>query len=649
MNKKKTAVLFLIAVCAQAAIGALPSAVVVNPYGVCSHTTGSGYNYRETTFDWARAAGIGRVRSDFCWLFCQKTPDSPVDFAYLDPVVDSAERCGIRMLPILHGPPKWATPVKPHVEAFGRYVFELTRHFKGRLPEIEIWNEENIAEFWKPEPNAPDYFDLLKTAYEAAKRGNPDVKVLFGGTAGVALGFIEAVYKLGGAEYFDVMAVHPYQHPFAPEGDLDVNLEKLRALMRKYGDGDKPVVITEHGWPTHKMSIDAMTLRAGLRLARPELKSWRTVYAATSADSKGQPPNEIAETVAGALPPGSSCEACFGARLRERLAAGDVDAVIYPFNETYPCDTFGDVVEFVKKGGTLVDFGGMPMWRGCVESEPGVFRTMHHGGSSDLNRLKIDAAAFWTNRNLPDGMMVFPTETAKAAGYRGDPAGERVARYQTAAKLGPADEFVPILVGKDKAGNDAVGASLVRFNGDFKGRVLISGTSRVATNDEENQARYLVRSLAICFAEGVSGYYWYELRSPELDDYYSEHHFGLMHANFAPKPAWGAYANFISRRPAGSVQRPGAWKDAAGEVYFPQWKRPDGKAAGVIWRLGRPCSFLLRLKGGAPKFYDHTGRVFHPRSNADGAYVLKLGDSPVYFEGAELESFDAAKDGKARK
>jgi len=619
-----------------------------NPYGVCSHVscTWGGYAYRDESFRWASAAGFGRVRSDFYWFDCQKAADAPFDFSYHDSVIDSAERCGIRVLPILYGIPKWAEPVNAHLEAFGRYVCEMTRHFGNRLTEVEIWNEENIAAFWKPAPDAKDYFEVLKTAYAAAKRGNPDVRVLFGGTAGVPLGFIEAVYRAGGAKYFDVMNVHPYNHPNAPEGDLDVKLEKLRALMAKYGDAEKPIVITEHGWPTHKMSIDTMMLKTGLKLARPERKSWRTVYAATSAGEKGHGFDAIETAVVEALPPGSSCEACLGARLRERLAAGDVDAVIYPFDESYPVDTVGAVVEFVKRGGTLVDLGGMPMWRGCRETSPGVFETVREDGAADRTKLKIAISAFWIDRNLPESAVkVFPTEAAKCAGYRGDPAGEPADRYQTAAKLGPRDEFVPILVGKDKTGKEAVAASLIRFDGEFKGRVVVSGRmspGRVGTNDESNQARYLVRSLAIGFAEGVRDYYWYELRSPEQDDHYSEDHFGLMHAQFAPKPAWGAYANFIRRRPAGSVQRSGAWKD--GELYFPQWTRPDGKTAGVVWKTGRAQDVALRFKDGKPKFWNHTGRMFRPREKADGSFAVKLDGSPVFFEGAELAVFGTIKE-----
>ena len=102
-------------------------------------------------------------------------------------------------------------------------------------------------------------------------------------------------------------------------------IKSLRALMAKYGDEKKPIVITEHGWPTHDARVkDLHVLLAGLKIADPQKQSWRAVYAATSRDD-----GKVAEALAEGLPPGSTAETCFGARLKERLAAGDVSRAGY--------------------------------------------------------------------------------------------------------------------------------------------------------------------------------------------------------------------------------------------------------------------------------------------------------------------------------
>ena len=653
------------------------------PYGVCAHLPRHDSDFRNAECASIATLGASTVRFGVSWRGMQKSPDAPPDFSKLDAIVAEAAGHGLTILPILYWPPKWAQPIYEHLGEYGAFIEATVARYGSRFPAIEIWNEENLAGFWGEAPNPTNYVAALRAAYEAAKRANPDVTVYLGGTAGVPMDFIEAIYKNGGAAFFDAMNVHPYSHPYAPEGDLDRKLENLRALMAKYGDAEKPIVITEHGWPTHDASVKgAAIIRAGLAIARPEQKTWRAVYAATKAGADGGPPRDIAAAIEEILPPGSSCEACFGARLRERLAAGDVDAVIYPFDSSFPEDTFDAVCDFVKAGGVLVDTGGAPMWWRCRENAPGQFvRICEDNGTNPLHkRLRVDVDAWWLNPALPHEGRAFPTAAAKEAGYKGDPAGERVYRFQTPRLLQPGDEFIPLLtlsVSESGAASapspvvsssgaasalrsrTAVAASVVRFNSDFKGAVIISGDKtrgKVATNNEENQARYLARAMAIAFAEGVERYFCYEYRAPEEDPTYSEDHFGITHANMTPKPAWGAYRNFVLARPAGSVQMPGPWHDEARTFFYPQWTRPDGTQAGILWKTGATERMALRFSISkhpgreAPNFQtsklpsisfrDYTGRTVVPARDADGAYLVPVGESPIYFEGGTLDIGD---------
>ncbi|MBR0057376.1 MAG: hypothetical protein IJP66_08620, partial [Kiritimatiellae bacterium] len=402
-----------------------------------------------------------------------------------------------------------------------------------------------------------------------------------------------------------------------------------------------------------------------------------------------------------ALHAGSSCEACFGARLRERLAAGDVDAVVYPFNETFPVDTFEEVLDFVKKGGTLVDLGGMPLWYPCREVESGRFVQEGEGETVAplRRRLRLGLDAFWLNPALPKEARAFPTDAARAAGYKGDPAGERARRFQTPRNLAPGDEFIPLLVleadasktkdggrrTKDEdnsslvtrpssldGGTAAVAASLIRYGGadGLTGRLAVSGIigrGKAATTGEDDQARFLTRALAISLAKGVEGFYWYNFRAFENDPAYSEHHFGLTHANFAPKPALGAYFTFIRERPEGSAQTPGPWRDEARGLFFPQWTRPDGTSAGVIWKTGATERLPLRFSPSKPPnfqgasapnfqtsklpqitFRDYAGRTVVPARDADGAYLVPVGESPVFFEGGTFQELNSGEDARPR-
>ncbi len=657
-----------------------------SPYGVNAHLWWlHDPAERKEECRWIAATGIGRVRIGLQWAYVQKQPDAPFDFSHYDRIVGEAAAQGLTILPIVDYPPQWARPVWDHLEEYGKFVEAVVTRYGDRFSDIEVWNEVNIWRECTPE----HYLEILKTAYEAVRYaektaplregggaegdgGSPAVRVLFSGTAGVALDFLGKIYELGGARYFDAVNVHPYCHPRAPEGYIPGELKSLRALMANHGDAGKPIVITELGWPTHDARVpDLHVLLAGLKVARPEKKSWRAVYAPSSSIVGG-----VAEALAEGLPQGSTAETCLGARLRERLAVGDVDLVVYPFDESFPADTFEDVRAFVVNGGVLAILGGMPMWYPSRETAPGIFQIEDgkalQAGRAARESLRIDGS-MWPESVKPLEKGAFPTPAAIAAGYKGDPAGEKAFRYQTPRLLRDGDEFIPLLTRRDANGAEGVVASVTRLNGGTNGCVIVSGTMpNRGSVGEDGQARYLVCSMAIAFAEGVEQYFWYEFRSPEKDPFYSEHHFGLTHSNFTPKPAWGAYRNFVLARPAGSVQSPGEWHDAKGEFFFPQWTRPDGTSAGVLWTTGPAEKRVLRFvsggAGGPPAadarervppaitFRDYTGRVLKPArcarasaplhegggpegaegSPAASAYLVPISGAPIYFEGGAL-------------
>lgn len=65
---------------------------------------------------------------------------------------------------------------------------------------------------------------------------------------------------------------------------------------------------------------------------------------------------------------------------------------------------------------------------------------------------------------------------------------------------------------------------------------------------DEIQADYLRRSLDIAFKNGVEAYFPYELQAPEKDPFYAEDHFGLVHRDYTPKPAYLEYKRYILAR-----------------------------------------------------------------------------------------------------
>ena len=205
-------------------------------------------------------------------------------------------------------------------------------------------------------------------------------------------------------------------------------------------------------------------------------------------------------------------------------------------------------------------------------------------------------------------------------------------------RLPEGGSFIPLLTGRTEDGREVTGAVAVML-GAGKGTLLLCGIRAkgcpVAIT-EETQAKWTTRGLALAFAEGIEAFFAYELRADETEPFYSECHFGLMHADLTPKPAYSAYAAFTKLRPAGSVQTPGAWHDAARRLYWPSWTRPDGTRAGLVWTTDDAAWTTLRFTGGKPELRTHLGRRLAPVEIEPGVYRVKLSDAPLAWQGAQL-------------
>lgn len=612
--------------------GAAVAAEKFNPYGICAHVTRGEDTVR--TAELLRPAGLGWARSDFDWQTVEKKP-GVWDFSRFDKVIADLEARGVQLLPILGYSVPWAHPAHEHLDAWGEYVRQCVTRYGKRLPVVEVWNEENIEQFWK-NPNPTNYLSLLRRTYEVVKRVDPSIKVGFGGTAGVPFDFIEEVYRLGGAKYFDIMMIHPYSHPRAPEGVMDAQVEKLRDMMAHYGDADKPMWITEVGWPTHTVRIpDIDVLQKGLKAVDAAKASWHAIYVPARKMEDGEVHFEVLKAAA---PDFLKVEVCEADAVAARLARGDVDVVVYPFSEDYALDSVPAVHAFVKRGGVLVDFGGMPLWTATRANADGVMDVVNGAPTwQDRQRFRIGETAWWMDKRYPESMPVRPT--AAAEGAKPPPKGFIATRFFTDRFLKPGDKMIPLLSAPTN-GIDAVAACVYKFGSDMKGSVIVSGlmSGSHGTSDEARQAKMVARALGISFAEKVEAFLLYNLRCSENDPYDPESFFGIVRAKFMPKPGYGAYMAFVDRRPVGSVQKDLVWHSADRTTYFPQWKRPDGRDAGMIWRTGAARTLHLVFSSPNVSFMDVNGHVIHPKRSGDG-YDVRVGDAPIYFFGfgAELK------------
>ena len=618
------------------------SDTAASPYGACAHLPRDEFAQRDGILRLMNVAGIANVRCDLDWATWEEDNAYP-RFAE---VLDSAEREGVTVLPILGGwSPRRVLPFAEHqdefIATFRPYVADVMRRFGARLPALEVWNEPNLPGWWNL-PNPTNYLAVLKAAYEEIKAANTNTLVGLGGVSDVGLGYIRALYELGAASYFDVVCCHPYTIPFAPEGVLDAKLAKLRSLMAEFGDAAKPIWITEVGFPTHRNgvgTVETQILLSGLRIARPEKKSWRVACAAIAPEGT-PPPQDFAGELLAVLSAGSTAVCCAPDELRDLVSKDDaVDAVVFPMDsEGYPADVVDAVTDFVRRGGVLVETGGAPMYfRYRADAGGNVSEDKSRDPAADRRAIRLGFTAWWLDPDVPTSTHVDATPRALAAGFKAHPAGYGGTRFVTPEYLKEGDEFIPLIAGKSKSGKELAAAAVLNFGSDFKGALVVSGLQKgygPVAHSERQQALYLVRSILISLAEGVEKFYAYELRATESDPYYSESHFGIVHRNLAPKPAYSAYATLTDRRPAGSVNQPHTWRDETRKLYFPQWTRPDGTSAGAIWTTGAKQALELDFDGDGVSFMDAFGLPLPVRRTAPNHFVIEVSDVPVYFTGA---------------
>jgi len=236
-------------------------------FGLSTHLSTSAPHRRRQELELNRQAGVELLRRDFHWHVIEPEDDR-FEFDAYDTIVDEAAEQGQSFIGLLVYGVGWAMEESNHSSIdpadFADYVFHTVEHFRGRVSRWEVWNEQNWVRFWEPKPDPAAYGSLLKAAYEAAKRADPECTVAFGGLApsdflfGEHWKFLEDVYAAHPdiGEHFDALAIHPYtmfQQP-SPEqetrgGSVPALVRYARLILHRHGDGDKAIWISELGWP----------------------------------------------------------------------------------------------------------------------------------------------------------------------------------------------------------------------------------------------------------------------------------------------------------------------------------------------------------------------------------------------------------------
>ncbi|MBX7233534.1 MAG: O-antigen ligase family protein [Caldilineales bacterium] len=223
---------------------------------------------------WMAEDGMKWVRLRLPWNEIEPEAGR-TDWELLQAAIDAARAHDLRIVLLLDGAPNWAVkpedagnPLAPprDVTDFGRFAEAVAGGYRDAVDIYQIWDEPNIQPHWgRGWVNPQGYFDLLREAANSIQRADPDAQIMLAQLAPTTANdtlnlpdtvFLDRLYELGAAEYFDLAAAAAYgfeQPPTADPGLDRLNFrrpELLRQVMERHDDAATPLWITAWGWWT---------------------------------------------------------------------------------------------------------------------------------------------------------------------------------------------------------------------------------------------------------------------------------------------------------------------------------------------------------------------------------------------------------------
>ena len=563
-------------------------------YGMCAHFTftdkKADYNTLEAQSIMLHNLGCNIVRSDLTYYMVNKT-----NTAILDKVLDVLPENKLSYLGIASDPrfysSKWVNDNKMML-----LLSTIQSNYLNSLNYLEFQNEVNFSKV----PNLSiNYTNDLKAFY-GLKQYKKNLKILFSGIADTNYAFLDSVMQYGCYKYFDIMNFHTYR---APE-DIPVAMENIEHNMKKY-HWSKPVWMTECGMHTAKYDTSKTdytffnkVVPYALKRIGYKIKDLNIGVINDSAnDYFSLNDYEIKSYI---LNNGAIAKYLTLSDI-SILNPKNVPVLILAPSEKFYGEYFKSILKYVRDGGTLILSYGAPFYYDST-----INKTV---GKTYANQLHIGQLFYWDadakQLKAPQNPTYYRANKSFGIQYSFYKPGDGMTpRYLTDALLKGKDKMISISLAGDSI-YKGVTAALYQLNSDLKGNVIIQtrmSTQRLIDREDE-QARRGARIYLIAFVDKV---FWYKFRSNEIDPYYSEDNFGMVHADLSPKPAYYAYKTLIRMLPNGSTRPVLTIKNG---VYMAEWKRPDGKRVSAYWH--KDGFSYYQIKANPYNFYDYMGKSIY--------------------------------------
>jgi hypothetical protein len=247
----------------------------------------------------ASEAGPKWIRQEFDWSEIEPQPGA-FDFSRYDQFMLLTAENGVRVLPLMLDTPAWDGPASNAIpadpSAYAAYVAAVVRRYGPNgtfwtqhpslagyaIQTFELWNEPYYDNGNDGDYDPGRYARLVRAAAIAGRQADPDARFLLAAENQAQLvgsrwvWWIDALYQAVPDlnNYFDGVAVHPYgidltNLSFPTPGQAYDGYEQIRRVeaihqeFAAHNAGNKPLWITEIGWPTCTSGSDRCTTPAG--------------------------------------------------------------------------------------------------------------------------------------------------------------------------------------------------------------------------------------------------------------------------------------------------------------------------------------------------------------------------------------------------
>ena len=206
-----------------------------------------GVKWARVQTGWARTEKKAGVY-DFAWLdatidkLLERGVQPWLSLSYGNPVYTGNINTASAGVPASHsacdehgvGFPPIHTPEERH--GWQNYIRALVRHVRGRVTHYEVWNEPDLLSFWKCQPCAADYVDLVRLTAGPLREEQPDAALIGGSIAwGMtvwSLKFLEDCMEAGLHELVDIITYHGYKS--VPERHSAQEIDAFRHILARY-------------------------------------------------------------------------------------------------------------------------------------------------------------------------------------------------------------------------------------------------------------------------------------------------------------------------------------------------------------------------------------------------------------------------------